>query len=291
MIFFSPSVFFFSPSEHFIVYLFKYVGLSVSRSRPFRCTQFKWLIFEMACSWSASIGRRYLLKLRVLIVLPGIEWMHGKAANPFLLVRHSMPKWSVGSRLCVELVLPSVSSKSTRAESIFQHVLFESIFPFSPRTRIVARIVYFQRIHIAVWRSSCRMCSCVKRETRDRINCACEKYDRQRAVSTDEGRENPKNMGVSYSCANVSETRRLDDGFEYIFYVGEFYWWMRIRISNTICDIRFYTFPHTRVHNVHTLRWSAVLLFAIRMTTRGPDIFRQFVYIPMRKKSTWSQHH
>lgn len=58
----------------------------------------------------------------------------------------------------------------------------------------------------------------------------------------------------------VRTSRRHDDSMmdSNIFYVGEFYWWMRIRISNTICSIRFSTFLHTRVHNVHTLRWSGI---------------------------------
>lgn len=75
-------------------------------------------------------------------------------------------------------------------------------FFVSPYTREAScQIVYFQFIQAFI------VCVCVKREARERINCACEKYDRQRRHMTKEG----KIQKIWEFLILVRTSRRRDD--------------------------------------------------------------------------------
>lgn len=121
-----------------------------------------------------------------------------------LLIRNSIPNRSVSCRRFVELVFESLLSIA-RAMSIYYHVLFESLFSFplirpKPRVKLFISSLSSRSSYVCVF-------VCVKRKARDRINCACEKYDRQRRRMTKEG----KIQKIWEFLILVQTSRRRDD--------------------------------------------------------------------------------
>lgn len=117
-----------------------------------------------------------------------------------LLTRDSIANRRVSMRWNVELVFESLRL-ITRAMSLQHHVPLFSFPLIRAKPRLNLFISSLSRRFIVC------VCVCVKREARERINCACEKYDRQRRRLTKEG----KIQKIWEFLILVRASRRRDD--------------------------------------------------------------------------------
>lgn len=231
-------------------------------------------------SWSASIGIG-----NGILRLP-IHRRQEKAGTRFSSFWIPLPNRSVPSRRCVELEFESfLPSGFVRNSTCSMSCLLP--FPLQARRIHMAscQIVYFQSFHRPSFVAGARVCTIgvwvlwVKRETRDRINCACEKHDRQHRRLSKEGK-----IQKIWEFLILVWTSRdaMTRWWILIFFVGEFYWWMRTYISDMynkrpLFSSHIESGESTHTHVSYLSVWSAdcgvIVSFALDVGVGGRDVF------------------